>query len=143
MRIETTSGHVILADDADAALLSQYGWYVVDSGRGRLYAQAHTKKTGKRVSMHRLLMNPPKGLVVHHRNNDGLDNRRANLEVTSHRQNTRYHFEGKETGVHFYKQSHKWRAQVRDQNGKRISLGVHATREAAAQAVASYRGSNP
>lgn len=31
--------------------------------------------------MHRLIMEPPQGYVVHHRNGDGLDNRRRNLAV--------------------------------------------------------------
>lgn len=139
MRIETASGHVILADDADAPLLNQYSWFAVKCGPTKLYAHARGHRTGKKVLMHRLLMSPPAGSVVHHRNNDGLDNRRANLEVTSQRQNARYRFEGKATGVHLYKQSRRWRAQVRDKAGRRVSLGIHLTREAAEQAVASYR----
>lgn len=138
MRIETASGHVILADDADAALLNQYGWYVVKAGDGRLYAQAREPGTGKRVKMHRLLMAPPKGKVVHHINNNGIDNQRANLEVTTTRQNIRYHFEGKETGAHFHKQTGKWRSQRRDPEGRRVSLGLHPTREEAMAAAAAY-----
>ena len=85
--IRTASGHVIFADEADASQLGAYSWYV-NKSRGKLYAQA--RGDGKKVSMHRLLMNPPKGAVVHHINGNGLDNRRENLEVTSQRQNMRY-----------------------------------------------------
>ncbi len=89
MQIRTVSDHVILADHADGPILSEYSWYVIDC-RGKLYAQA--RGNGKKVSMHRLLMNAPQGFVVHHRNGNGLDNRRENLEVTSQRQNVRYRF---------------------------------------------------
>lgn len=142
MKITTTSGHTILADDEDAILLSQFSWYVVRTGDGRLYAQARVPVgmwPAGRVKMHRLLMQPPKGAVVHHRNNDGLDNRRSNLEVTTNRQNIRYHFEGKVTGVHFHKQSGKWRAQLRNEAGKFVSLGLHPTREAAVKATEAFK----
>lgn len=139
MKITTTSGHTILADDADGALLAQYSWYVVKTSDGRLYAQARDCGNGKRIKMHRLLMAPPKTMIVHHRNNDGLDNRRANLEVASTRQNTRYHFEGKETGIHFHKRSGKWRAQLRGLDGTRVSLGMYGTRDAALAAINSFK----
>lgn len=138
MKIETWTGHAILADDADAALLGRFSWYVNRTPAGRLYAQAREPKTGRRLAMHRFLMNAPAGSVVHHKNNDGLDNRRSNLEVTTNRQNLRYANEDK-SRVHLHKQTGKWRAQVRDQEGNRVSLGLYATREGAAKAVADYR----
>jgi hypothetical protein len=141
MKIETTSGHTILADEADCPLLSQFTWYVVRTVGGRLYAQARQRGTGKRFSMHRLLMNPPDEMVVHHRNNNGLDNRRENLEITTNRQNIIYASSWNDRhGVHLHKQSGRWRAQTRDTNGKRISLGMHQTRDAAVDAVLEYRG---
>jgi hypothetical protein len=98
MRIETASGHTIFADDADVELLSQFSWCIVKNRNGRLYAEARVRKrvsnhgllmqpSGRRVSMHRLLMQPPPGLIVHHKDNDGLNNRRSNLQVTTQRVN--------------------------------------------------------
>ena len=113
MRIETKSGHVIQADDADYPLLWQFSWYVVKTQGERLYAHARMPRTGKRVLMHRLLMSPPPGAVVHHRNNNGLDNRRANLEITTNRQNILYGYTKKTGGVHFHSKNGKWRAQCR------------------------------
>lgn len=73
MRIETRSGHTILADDADYPLLWNYTWYVIKNGGGRLYAQARVPRAGQRILMHRLLMEPPPGRVVHHINDNSLD----------------------------------------------------------------------
>jgi len=127
MIMETASGHTILADDTDYRLLRDYSWYVNRCGGGRLYAQARISGSSKRVSMHRLLMDPPDDLVVHHKNNNGLDNRRANLQVTTQRVNIRH---ARKSGtVHF--QGGRWRAVARDEAGKRISLGMYETKDRA------------
>jgi len=139
MKIDLISGHVALADDADAELLRPYSWYLCRSGSGRLYVAARVRGSKVRVRMHRLLMNAPANMVVHHINNDGLDNRRANLEVTTNRKNLIYAYDGKEAGVHFHKQSGKWRAQLRGENGKFVSLGLHDTRESAVFAATTFR----
>jgi len=85
-------------------------------------------KKRMRVSMHRQIMNPPEGMVVDHINNNGLDNRKANLRIVTHRQNclnsrpkiknttSRY------KGVCWEKESKKWRALI-THKGRRISIG--------------------
>ena len=143
MRIELTSGHTVLADDADLELLLPYSWHLHrTAGSSLLYAAARIRGDGppyKRIKMHRLIMNPPAGMVVHHKNNDGLDNRRSNLEITTNRQNILYAYEHKEGGVHFHKQTGRWRAQLRDPNGKMVSLGMHATRGDALAAANKFK----
>lgn len=49
------------------------------------YAYINCK--GKRVSLHRYLMNPPKEKVVDHINHNPLDNRKENLRVCTHSEN--------------------------------------------------------
>lgn len=137
MRIETASGHTILADDADYPLLWKYTWYASKCGGGRLYAHARVPRSGKRISMHRLLMNPPTDLVVHHKNNNGLDNRRSNLQVTTTRVNIRHAHEGI-AGHHLDKKSGRWRSTVRDETGNRISLGMYDTEEQARAVVQNW-----
>ncbi len=97
MQIDTHNGFAIFADDTDYELLSQYNWH----GRkfkNTAYAYARLKSkgrgtgSGKITSMHRLLMQPDPDMVVHHRNGNGLDNRRANLQVTTTRVNIRHAF---------------------------------------------------
>jgi hypothetical protein len=131
MRIELTSGHTVLADDADLELLLSYSWHLHRTpGCSRLYAQARLRGSGrpyKRIKMHRLLMSPPDGFVVHHINNNGLDNRRCNLQVTTQRVNIRHAY--KSGTVHF--QGGRWRAVARDEAGKRISLGMYETEDRA------------
>jgi hypothetical protein len=138
MRIETSSGHTILADDADYPLLGDYSWYVCKTANGRFYAHARVRGTEKRVSMHRLLMNPPPELVVHHKNNDGLDNRRFNLQVTTQRVNIR-HALIEAACVHFDKGTGRWCAQPRDETGKQIFLGVFDTEKQAKATVSNWR----
>jgi hypothetical protein len=139
MNIETTSGHTILADDSDYELLSAYSWYVVKTTDGRLYAQAHIRgdRQYKRISMHRLLMQPPPHLVVHHRNNNGLDNRRLNLEITTNRQNILYAYQGKPCCA--YKNGNRWQARVRGTERKLVYLGSYATKEEAVAVSAKFK----
>ena len=125
-----TSRGPILIDKTDEDYARQFSWYAVPVMNGRFYAHARVPKTGKRIIMHRVLMDAPKGMVVHHRNNNGLDNRRANLEVTTNRKNARYAHSGKSTGVHFDSATGRWRVAIR------ASLGMYAD-EATAREMAA------
>lgn len=141
MIIKTSRGLDILADDEDEELLSRFSWYAV-SNAGRFYAHAHVSreiaKGDRRILMHRLLLQPPTGMVVHHINNNGLDNRRANLCIVTQRDNTRSHTLRRPTGVHPYSPG-VWRAQTRDAAGKRVSLGLFRSEAEAHKAVSAYR----
>lgn len=137
MIIETARGLQISVDDNDYDFLSQFSWCAVPVANGRFYAWARVGG-GKRSSMHRLLLNAPAGMVVHHKNNNGLDNRRENLELTSQSYNLRAARHDRVVGVHQHKGTGKWRAQIRLE-GKRISLGLHPTQEAAMQAIEATR----
>ena len=137
-----TSRGVILVDQADAELVAPYNWYAVPVGNSRFYAHARCPgagRGGKRILMHRFLMEPPPGMVVHHRNGNGLDNRRANLEITTQRENIRYAYDGRDIGVHFHKKTGKWRAQLRDNAGKFVSLGLHETKDDALSVAKEFR----
>jgi hypothetical protein len=78
MSLTLPSGETVLYDDEDADLVAAHRWRAVP---GR-----HTTYVGTSSStkyLHRMIMNPPPRMVVHHRNGNGLDNRRANLHVDS------------------------------------------------------------
>ena len=63
--------------------------------------------------------------VVDHINNDKLDNRLENLQLTTNRHNTskdKTGYTSKYVGVSWNKQTNKWRCQIII-NGKRIHLG--------------------
>lgn len=78
--------YIALVDDADAETVSRFTWYMQDG-----YARTSTRdpSTGKSrpVYMHRLIMAPPKGLVVDHIDDDRLNNQRANLRICTGGQN--------------------------------------------------------
>jgi hypothetical protein len=73
-------------------------------------------------------MNPPPHLLVDHRNNNSLDNRRANLRLATHAENCynrpkiRTKTSSRYIGVYFEKSTGKWTAKIRV-NGKRLWLG--------------------
>jgi hypothetical protein len=95
-------------------------------------------KRAKIVTMHRELMNQPKGFLVDHRNTDTLDNRRSNLRLATCSQNQWNRQKIKNTtsrfvGVSFYKSRKKWVAYI-DAAGKRISLGYFNSEIDAARA---------
>lgn len=137
MIIYTARGEEILIDDDDYPTLGRYRWVANPAENGRFYAWARIG-AGERISMHRFLMTPPEGMVVHHKNNNGLDNRRSNLEVVTQSYNCRATRHDRDVGVHLHKQTGRWRAQLRI-DGKRVSFGLHDTKEKAIAAIDEIR----
>jgi hypothetical protein len=82
----------------------------------------------KSLYMHILIMKPPPGLLVDHRNNDGLDNRRSNLRLATpsenmfNRRKTRKKTWSRYIGVSFDVCCGKWIASI-CYHGKTIYLG--------------------
>ncbi|MCJ7778070.1 MAG: AP2 domain-containing protein [Sedimentisphaerales bacterium] len=90
--------------------------------RGGVYAVRFINVPGKKTtisSMHRVIMNPPRGLLVDHKNLNTLDNTRTNLRLATCSQNM---FNKKKIksvtssrfiGVCFHKSSKKWGAYIK------------------------------
>lgn len=88
-------GGYAIVDDEDYEYLMQWRWRNV---KGRAVRFESRKRPGthwkedKRIYkvhlMHRDIMNAPKGMDVDHINHDGLDNRKANLRICTHAQNS-------------------------------------------------------
>ncbi len=68
-----------IVDAEDYEWLSRYKWHASVAGDGKVYAKRQVGCCG--VFMHRLIMQPPKGMVVDHINGNSLDNRRCNLRI--------------------------------------------------------------
>jgi hypothetical protein len=83
--IPLTKGRYAIIDAADYERVAQYKWCTFGSGE-RLYACRNCK--GKMIFLHRFLTNAPKGKVVDHIDGNGLNDRRENLRVCTHRQNS-------------------------------------------------------
>jgi len=94
--IELTRDAKTIVDDIDYVYLKEHKWFLGKNGRLR-YAQRQIRdrvvlnKRGEKkcihVSMHRVIMQAPKGVNIDHIDGDGLNNRRGNLRLSTHSQN--------------------------------------------------------
>jgi hypothetical protein len=149
-KIYLGDGVYTIVDPQDYYRLKNFNWFLSGSSK-KFYAHRSIKIGNietKTVSMHRLIMDAPKGLVVDHINGNGLDNRRANLRLVTPLQN---HWNGRKMentssrfkGVCFNKQNKKWVAYINVEN-KRIYLGNFNSEIDAAkaydEAAKNYRG---
>jgi len=110
--------------------------------RGGVYAVRLVNDPDKNIkiySMHRVIMNPPRDLLVDHRNCDSLDNRRANLRLATHAQNsynkqkTKAKTSSRFIGVSLDKSRGLWAPRISYQ-GKKIYLGRFTNEIEAARA---------
>jgi hypothetical protein len=81
--IPLAEGLYAYVDAADYEWLSRWNWHTTSAG----YAARHDK--GKTVLMHRLIMQPPKGMVVDHVDGSRSNNCRFNLRVCTRAENQR------------------------------------------------------
>ncbi len=91
-QIPLTQGLFALVDDADYDWLMQWKWHTKKKGGAYYAARAcpHPTKGWKKhllLFMHRAIMNTPPEMETDHINHDGLDNRRHNIRICSHKQN--------------------------------------------------------
>lgn len=135
--IKLTSGMSTVVDDSDYEWLSRYKWSF-DRYAYRTKQLPNGRKRSER--MHRLIMNPPVGMVVDHINGDKLDNRRENLRVVSQSVNARNIHNPKTKKVPapqcvtWDEFRSKWKAQI-CVNYKKIWVGRFSTKEEAESAV--------
>lgn len=112
-KIPLTQGEFALVDDDMFAYLSQWKWYLSDTG------YAERKPVSGKVIMHRDIMGNPKGKQIDHINGNRLDNRRENLRVCNRSQNA-MNTEKRSTNKSGYKgvsldgKSGKWVAHIRN-----------------------------
>jgi hypothetical protein len=139
IRVPLGHGYYALIDAADASLVVQYRWGRMKTGR-KTYAVSWSKDAdGKTVNtlLHVLLMNPPEGMEVDHRNGDGLDCRRENMRICTEQENCFNRVPKPNTSSRFKGVSRtstgRWRAQI-GHNRRSTHLGTYDTETAAARA---------
>lgn len=113
-----------LIDKENFGSIKQYHWSYDKDG------YAVTCKNGKRILMHRLIMDiKSRKKDVDHINHDRLDNRKSNLRICSRSQNNMNHRVRRDSstgvkGVTWNKFKQKWEVRIYV-NKKKIYLGCH------------------
>lgn len=136
-RIPLTRGLYALVDDEDYERLSQSKWHAQKGWKEEFYA-AHSTT---RLRMHRIILNAADGVLVDHKNHNGLDNQKDNLRICDRSSNEgnslkRHLYRGRPTrskykGVYIDRRSGKWAAGVMCR-GIRYRRSDFVTEEAAA-----------
>ena len=90
VEVKLTRGLVTIIDIEDFELVSQWKWFA-SRGNSTDYAQRNDRTQGIRrtVKLHRLILNATDEMHVDHINNNGLDNRKANIRLCSLSENLR------------------------------------------------------
>lgn len=141
--VPLTKGYEAVIDAADVPLVAAFSWHAfvqphtVYAGRGAFNQRPAT------VMLHRALLGADSGLDVDHIDNDGLNNRRANLRFATRSQNmcnsrTPSNNKSGFKGVSWHKASNRWRAQL-GFSGEKYHLGYFEMPEAAYAACVSAR----
>lgn len=134
--IPLTRGYVALVDEADFRLVGSFKWCVTSEQRGTVYASSDTG--GVHTLMHRLITSAPRGVLVDHRDRNGLNNCRSNLRYATYSQNAcnsvkRRNSLSRFRGVTFFRPTGKWAASIA-LSGIRHHLGHFVAEEDAARA---------
>lgn len=141
--IPLSKGKSAVIDAADWPIVSGHRWRLLLTQRGACYAQTVINVNGERrnLFLHRLLMNPPDGLEVDHKDRNGLNCRRENMRLATRAQNCwnrRRPRDGSNPyrGVYQLKTQKQWNARICVQ-GRKIYLGYFESAEEAARAYDS------
>jgi hypothetical protein len=112
-----SKGKVAIVDNECYSELSKYKWYAANKGKLWYAARRPRDSSGnwKTIYMHTEIMSTPSGFEIDHINGDGLDNRKENLRVVTHRENQQnMHMlkTSKHPGVNWDIKNRKWRATI-------------------------------
>ena len=88
------TGEIALVSNVDYARVRKYSWRRKFAPNGRMYVYYHDPETRKDLPLHRVIKNladnDPR--IVHHRNGNGLDNRRSNLKIVTRKEHCYIHY---------------------------------------------------
>ncbi len=133
-KIPLTQGKHALVDNEDFEQLKKWKWFTKRTQSGIFYAWSRIG--GGNIYMHRVVMKAEQGQVVHHKDGNGLNNQKDNLQICSyslHGRANRPRKDGRSKYKGVYRQYGKWGASIRI-NGKKKYLGYYKLEEDAARA---------
>lgn len=128
--IPMKNGKMILIDSEDLEMVAPHSW--CQTGRG--YVQTTIDKRSTYLA--RFLLNAPHGMDVDHINHNALDNRRSNLRLCTHQENScnslpcqKWHAKG----IAWCEENKNWRASIH-RKGRCLDLGRFKTEQEASDA---------
>lgn len=147
--IPLTQNQQTIVDDDLCDFLKKFKWYAVKAWGSNFYARhtmtfrVNSKRHQQVVWLHHLIVGQPRMkryITVDHINGNGLDNRRMNLRVVSHRENclnrrSSFEKESKYPGVFFDSDRKMWQSRI-SIGKKRIFLGRYENEN---DAYAAYK----
>jgi hypothetical protein len=115
IEIPLTQGKVALIDDEDFERVSQFKWHALKRPAGKFYAEG--KVNGRKIRLHRFLMDAPTDMEVDHIDNDGLNCQRYNMRLATHAENGKNRSMGRDNtsgfkGVHFARRYGKYQVRI-------------------------------
>lgn len=137
-QIKLTNGMYAIVDAEDVSKVIGLTWtaYFFPTG---VYAQ---NNKDEHKLLHRFVLDAKKGTIVDHKNGNGLDCRKENLQIVTRSVNNarRRHCSGTNpfVGVTWDESRQKWKAQLKV-SGTNKSLGRYPSAEEANQAIQDYR----
>jgi len=139
--VELTGGLRALVDDEDFERVDQHSWHSTKHRYGSAYARTNFGR--KNTSMHRFILQAPKGTIVDHINRDTLDNRKANLRFVDRSENSwNTKLCARNTsgvkGVTFNASHGRWVARI-SVRGVRLHIGSFIALEDAKEAITQAR----
>jgi hypothetical protein len=140
-KIQIKQYEILVDDDDYQRVIENMKWTPSNNGRNKIYFyKAFTKnKKSTYVSLHRFIINCPKGMAVDHINGNTFDNRKENLRICTQSQNNcnvpvRKNNKTGLKGVTKWFNTSKYTAMIQI-NRKRMVLGIFNTPE---EAYAAY-----
>ncbi|MBN1788117.1 MAG: HNH endonuclease [Sedimentisphaerales bacterium] len=114
-KIKLAPGKFTIISPEDYPEMSKYCWVLLGSEPGPYYAGCLEDR--KIIYMHRMIMKAPKGMIVDHRDRQGLNNTRANLRFATPSQNSCNIRQIKKSsskyrGVRLASSGKKWRVSI-------------------------------
>jgi|SRR3989304_10592370 len=122
--IKLTQGKVALIDDEDFDRINKFKW-TADKSKNTFYAIR--RRFGKKIYLHRVIINIEKGQIIDHIDGNGLNNQKSNLRICTQSENSMNKKKktgniGKFKGVHWNEERKKWKVEIKKKE-KRIFLG--------------------
>lgn len=129
--IEMQDGARCLIDLQDVPLVEENTWHNDSLGYVATVIKGRSPLT--RLYIHRLIMRPPKGMVVDHKNGDTLDNRRGNLRIATRSDNAINMMSHPLRNIRKRNIKRGWEVRIH-KNNKNHHIGTFSTLELAIEA---------